>query len=390
MEVKSDCKLWTGNLIKICAGNFLLYVSLYMIIPVFPIFLVGEFQITFFTAGLIMALFVSPLFLVGPFYSYLIDTYKRKSVCLISYLAVIFIIGGYSIAGSLLWIIILRILQGAMFGIASSMGNTLAIDVTVSPKRNACNNCYNRSSLWGMLIGPMIGITIYINTGVNMVLYASVAIGLLGWIFTSLIRVAFRAPIGVSLCSLDRFLLSRAWLPALNLIFHSFSYGLLFVSVLLYANLMYGQNMAIIFFFCMIVGFILSIIANRTILVDVEDRWKIISGLCLTVLAFILIAISYSKFLFMLAAVLMGSGMGLSEFLHIFVKLSKHCQRGTATNTYLIAWETGIAAGIITTSFWIDVSLYASVFRTGVIMALIALLLYVLFTRKYFEKNRIK
>ena len=35
--------------------------------------------------------------------------------------------------------------------------------------------------------------------------------------FASRVYVAFRAPIGVSLCNMDRFLLPRAWVPAINM-----------------------------------------------------------------------------------------------------------------------------------------------------------------------------
>lgn len=44
------------------------------------------------------------------------------------------------------------------------------------------------------------------------------------------------------------------------------------------------------------------------------------------------------------AAVLMGLGLGLvtPEFLMMFVKLSQHCQRGTANTTHLLAWELGV------------------------------------------------
>lgn len=47
-------------------------------------------------------------------------------------------------------------------------------------------------------------------------------------------------------------------------------------------------------------------------------------------------------------AVLLGIGMGLvtPEFLLMFVKLSQHCQRGTANTMHLLSWETGISIGI--------------------------------------------
>ena len=40
--------------------------------------------------------------------------------------------------------------------------------------------------------------------------------------------------------------------------------------------------------------------------------------------------------------------MGLigSRFLLFFIKLSRHCQRGTSQSTFLLGWESGIAWGL--------------------------------------------
>ena len=40
--------------------------------------------------------------------------------------------------------------------------------------------------------------------------------------------------------------------------------------------------------------------------------------------------------------------MGLigSRFLLFFIKLSRHCQRGTSQSTFMLGWESGIALGL--------------------------------------------
>ena len=34
-----------------------------------------------------------------------------------------------------------------------------------------------------------------------------------------------------------------------------------------------------------------------------------------------------------------------SRFLLFFIKLTRHCQRGTSQSTYFLGWETGLMAG---------------------------------------------
>ena len=49
-----------------------------------------------------------------------------------------------------------------------------------------------------------------------------------------------------------------------------------------------------------------------------------------------------------LVPVLLGLGMGVigSRFLLFYIKLAKHCQRGTSTSSFFLAWELGITLGI--------------------------------------------
>jgi len=49
-----------------------------------------------------------------------------------------------------------------------------------------------------------------------------------------------------------------------------------------------------------------------------------------------------------MAAFLTAFGVGRmgSRFLLFFIKLTKHCQRGTSQSTYFLGWETGLMSGI--------------------------------------------
>lgn len=59
-----------------------------------------------------------------------------------------------------------------------------------------------------------------------MVVYLSALCGIFSILFALRVYVAFRAPIGIGRCNIDRFLLSRAWLPALNVVLIAFVSGI--------------------------------------------------------------------------------------------------------------------------------------------------------------------
>ena len=78
MGTNGITKLWSHDFWRICIANFMLSVSLYMLWPILPIWMMSYYGATPLQAGGIMALFGVALFILGPTFSYLVDTYKRK------------------------------------------------------------------------------------------------------------------------------------------------------------------------------------------------------------------------------------------------------------------------------------------------------------------------
>ena len=383
-------RLWTHDFTRVYMSNLLLYASLYMLLPVLPIYLVEHFNLSLSMAGVASALFAVGLFIFGPFYSYLIDNFHRKTVCMLSYLVVIAILFGYTIISSLLWLIVLRIAQGALFGVATTMGSTLAIDISDTSRRSEANTSFCWAAKLGIVFGAMTGILIYRFAGLQEVLYAAVGAGVLGLLFISLTHVAFRAPIGASLFSLDRFFLPRGWIPALNLVLISSVFGLLLTSINMYTESIPMQQVTVRYFSLLAGGFVLAMIANRIAFEKADFRAKVVSGLLLMSAALLLMSTHIQYLALMTAAVLMGLGIGLvsSDFLHIFIKLCEHCQRGTANTTYRFAWEVGVAIGVVVGCRLIDTSSYISVFQVGLIAIILSLLFYFFITTPYFKSHR--
>ena len=385
-------KLWTRDFIRMYLSNLLLFASLYMLLPILPMYIVDKFGTSLSVAGLILSLFAVSLVLVGPFYSYLIDAYKRKNVCMLSFLLVIAILCGYTLVGSLLWMVVLRMVQGGLFGITTSMSSTLAIDITTSMRRSEGNTCFGWAARLGMVVGPMIGLLLFRYEGIQTVLYASIVLGVIGLLFVSLIHVTFRAPIGASLCSMDRFFLPRGWLPALNLVLISFIFGMLLTTINMYTQSVHMQDLTDLFFCLLAGGFIFAMAANKLMFENADVRAKIVSGLILMGASLLLLITHNVQLSIVSAAVLMGAGLGLtaSDFLLIFVKLSEHCQRGTANTTYLLAWEIGVALGIAIGCYLIDIASYISVFQVSLVAVILALGFYLGLTNPYFMKHKVR
>ena len=144
--------LWNRNFSLLIAANILLYIAVYMLFPLIHRWMIQAWSCSELQAAGVTAVFGIALFLPGAFNNYLVDTFSRKNVCTRSIMLLALVGILYPYVSSVEMVVLLRILQGALFGIVlMATGSTLAIDVTPSNNRNAANRVFTWSSIVGML-----------------------------------------------------------------------------------------------------------------------------------------------------------------------------------------------------------------------------------------------
>lgn len=379
--------LWTNHFMRICLANLLMFISLYVMFPVLPLEMAGRLGVPVTQTGIMFLFFTLGMFLIGPFHAYLIDAYKRKFVCIFSLAAMMAATVGYAFVSSLTELLLLSTAQGVAFGLATTAGITLAIDVTGSTLRSAGNVSLSWITRFGMIAGVALGIWFYQTYGFRDSLYLSITVGSIGILSAWGVYVPFRAPIVTKLYSLDRFLLPRAWLPSLNLILIAFIPGLLIASVHPYLNscILGGIGRPLPFFLGIGVGFLCSLLLFRMLRLKDKTLRTVIMGISLLVIGMVMLMPCIPM---LVPAVILGLGLGLAipEFLLIFVKLSEHCQRGTANTTHLLCCEIGFSLGMAT-SCVVDMDQLVLI---GQLASGASLLFFLLLTYPYFLKMKIR
>ena len=319
-------KLWTVHFMRICIANLLLFISLYVLFPVLSIEMGDRLGVPVAQTGVAFLFFTLGMFLIGPFHAYLVDAYKRKTVCVFSFALMVAATVGYAFVTNITELILLSTVQGLAFGIATTAGITLAIDVTNSTLRSAGNVGFSWMARLGMILGIILGVWLYQSYSFQNLLSVSVITGAAGILIASGVYVPFRAPIVTKLYSFDRFLLLRGWVPAINMLLIAFAPGALLP------------------------------------LMFVGDYWSLAA---LAVLVFITV-----------------------PFMKMFVKLSHHCQRGTANTTHLLASEVGISLGIATACY-LDLDT-DKMLHIGQIVALVSLAFFVIATYPYYIRKKVR
>ena len=103
-----------------------------------------------------------------------------------------------------------------------------------------------------------------------------------------------------------------------------------------------------IFYALMLAGFMIAIIAEKYVFANAELKSEAVVGFICLILSLVLLLFRHEQTAVIIAALLTAFGTGLmgSRFLLFFIKLAKHCQRGTTQSTYFLGWETGLMSGM--------------------------------------------
>lgn len=336
MKRNNTDKLLSPGFMRMCVANSLLFASLYALLPVLPAVMVQKLCINAMQAGIIFLAFALSMFLVGPFNAYLGDAFKRKSVFVCATLATVGSTLGYIFVDTYPKLLLLASVQGAAFGLAATAGITVAIDITTSSRRSAGNICFAMAARLGMLVGVGLGAWLFRVEEFSVLAYASVLCAALSIVFALQVYVAFRAPIGVSRCNFDRFLLLRGWLPAVNLML-----------------------------IALVPGVALPLIGQG----------------------------DYNSFFFFVILLVLAM-----PFTTLFVNLSQHCQRGTANTTCHLFMDAGILIGVAVCCFLSDNGdgqqfLYTNfqlIYKTMAIGIIVAWAFFILLTYPYYKRKRVR
>jgi hypothetical protein len=224
----------------------------------------------------------------------------------------------------------------------------------------------------------LAGLIVYALDSFSSVVWGAVGCAVGALLLVKIVTFPFRTPEeGVKVVSLDRFFLTQGFLLFVNLLLVTTVIGLLL-------SMPFEQ----LFYALMMGGFLLALLAQRFVFRDAELKSEIITGLFLLVAALAILLVAPAS---PVSPVFIGLSAGIigSRFLLFFIKLSRHCQRGTSQSTYFLGWESGIALGMCL-GYACFYQQPTALIYTALGITAAALLLYHFFTHRWFleHKNR--
>ena len=379
-------KLWHKDFWLLVIADLLLTMSVYVLIPIMPLWLMDTENFTPVETGLSMGAYAVGLYLFGAQCSWLVQRYRRNVVCMWSIIlvglsvALLWYIDGLRSEFVEFWVIMLqRLLMGAAFGLAQMiLSSTLIIDTCESFQRTEANHSAAWFSRFALSLAPIGGLVAYEMLGFDKVLWGAIGCAALSVLLIRTVSFPFRAPEeGVHVASLDRFLLPYGLVLYFNLLLVTTVVGLVL-----------SQPLGVEFYAMLMGGFLLALLAQRFVFRDADLKSEIISGLFMLVAALLIQWVYPAS---PIAPLLMGLSIGIigSRYLLFFIKLSRHCKRGTSQSTFFLSWETGITLGLAA-GYALLYGQRELLFMIAIGLTVLSLILYHFYTHSWFirHKNR--
>ncbi|MDR1757378.1 MAG: MFS transporter [Bacteroidales bacterium] len=394
-------RLFTANFYYMCAANFLLSFAFYLLIPTLPFYLIETMQMSKTMVGVSLSCYTLAVLLVRPFSGFIADTFARKPLYLLSCILFTFALIGYLPATTILLFIILRFFHGMSFGILTTTGNTLVIDIMPSARRGEGLGYFGITGNLAMATGPMVGLFLHAHLDFYWIFVSAIVAGIAGTVFAALVKTTARATIKKQPLSLDRFVLLKG-LPAgfaflLLAIPYSMTTSYMALSV---ANLPFHGNSGL-FFTVMSLGLILSRLSSGKQVDRGFVTQTIRKGIFIGVVGFVgeiflynLIQVSpvAGAVLFYAIAACIGYGFGtlFPAWNTLFINLAPNDRRATANSTYLTGWDVGVGIGIYLGGHLAEVKSFSFAFAVGTAFALSALIFFLCYVTPHFQKNKLR
>ena len=395
-------KLFTKDYYLILLANFLLFFGFWILIPVMPFYLRETFLCGNTMIGAILSCYTISALCIRPFSGYLLDSFARKPLYLLSYFFFTAMFVGYILAGTLSIFIMVRIVHGLSFGTVTVGGNTVVIDIMPASRRGEGLGYYGLTNNLSMSIGPMVGLFMFNNqVPFKQIFACGLLTCFLGFLLASCVHTPYKPPVKREPVSLDRFILLKGIPAGIALLLISIPYGMTTNYIAMYAHEIGITGETGFFFTYLAVGMAISrLFSGRW--VDKGYVTQVITiGFSMVMLCFFLLAfcsniIVWNKdvcyILFFDIALFLGIGFGLvfPAYNTLFVNLAPNNQRGTATSTYLTSWDVGIGLSMIGGGYIAEISTFDKAYLFGAGVAVLSLLLFQYKVIPHFQKNRLR
>lgn len=344
-------KLWTKDFINISLSNFFLFLTFYILLVTLPIYALQEFDSNASQAGLMTTVFLLSAIISRPLAGQWLERGSNKKVLVTA--LIIFAAASllYFFPNTVAGFLIIRLLHGVGFGMATTAVGAIVADLIPSSRRGEGMGYFVMSSNMAMVLGPFVGLTAIQQWGANTLFILSVIVAI-GALITGL-TVKLSKPeetkkqVILPAFSLKNFIEPSAVSIAIVGSFLAIVYSALLSFVSVYANEIHVSEVSSLFF----VVYAIILLISRPFTGKWLDQYGpnviVLPSIILFAIGMFVLSQSGGAVTFLVSAGMIGLGWGtlFPTFQTIAIQNAAPRKRGLATATFLSIYDIGIAIG---------------------------------------------
>ncbi|KAB2333351.1 MFS transporter [Cytobacillus depressus] len=370
-------KIWTRDFILIVMSNFFIFLGFQMTLPTIPLFveeLGGNDQLI----GIVVGIFTFSALLLRPFAGHALESKGRRFVFLIGLAIFVISVGSFGFVPSLMFLFMLRIIQGVGWGFSTTASGTIATDLIPPRRRGEGMGYYGLSGNLALALGPTLGLALAGMITFKTLFIICALFGFIALLLSSKIRYKQVEAQAVALKKWD-FYEKSALPPSILLFFLTVTFGGIASFLPLYSA---QKGIEGIQWYFLLYAFALLI--SRTFAGKIYDQKGhqavFIPGALLILISMGLLSWLPNSMILYVAAILYGLGFGtVQPALQAWsVKGAPSHRRGMANATFFSFFDLGVGIGAMTFGQIGYLFGYSAIYMVAAASVLLSIMLYII------------
>lgn len=341
-------KIWTRDFVLICFANFFIFLGFQMTLPTLPLF-VKELGGSDQWIGIIVGSFTFSALIFRPYAGQLLESKGRRFVYMIGLAVFVISVGSFAFITSLMFLVILRVVQGQGFGFASTASGTIATDLIPPKRRGEGMGYFGLSGNLALALGPALGLTLVGKVSFPTLFLLAASSGLVAFLLSSTVRYKKVEQYSDHTATIQFDIFEKTALqPSILLLFITFTFGGIASFLPLYAAEKGVSGIETYFFV-----YAIFVMLSRTFAGQIYDRkghsYVFPPGVIFIFIAMLLLAWLPNMTVLILAAAIYGLGFGtVQPALQAWaVDKAPNNRKGMANATFFSFFDLGIGLGAI-------------------------------------------
>lgn len=382
-------KIWTRDFVSICLANFFVFLGFQMTLPTLPIF-VKEIGGSDQMIGYVVGIFTFSALLIRPYAGHILETKGRGIVYMVGVVLVTLSVGSFGFIGVIPLLLLIRMVQGAGFGLATTASGTIASDLIPKSRLGEGMGYFGLSGNIALALGPALGLTLVGRISFESLFLICASLGVISFLFAT--RIRFKkveaAPDPSTTVKFDIFEKS-ALPPAILLFFITITFGGIasFLPLLTAEKGIAGIEMYFIVY-------ALFLMISRTFAGRIYDTighfYVFIPGTILIFIAMIFLSWLPNMSILLTAGAIYGLGFGMVQpALQAWAVSSAAAnRRGMANATFFSSFDLGVGVGAIGFGYVAYTISYSAIYVVAACSVVCSLALYMVFHNRERKKQQ--